>query len=81
MTNSGYVFYTSGAAQQPDEPSWKYHARKLLTIKSLDSLEADQKASPLKRALNAFDVTMLGIGAIIGAGIFVLTGKKKKINK
>src|ERR1041384_4784289 len=28
----------------------------------------------LKRDLNAFDLMMLGIGAIIGAGIFVLTG-------
>src|SRR5262249_44442756 len=28
----------------------------------------------LKKCLNAFDLTMLGIGAIIGTGIFVLTG-------
>src|SRR5260370_42196278 len=28
----------------------------------------------LKRALGALDLTALGIGAIIGAGIFVLTG-------
>lgn len=28
----------------------------------------------LKRCLTAFDLTMLGIGGIIGAGIFVLTG-------
>jgi APA family basic amino acid/polyamine antiporter len=28
----------------------------------------------MRRDLNAFDLTMLGIGAIIGAGIFVLTG-------
>lgn len=28
----------------------------------------------LKRSLSAFDLTMLGVGAIIGAGIFVLTG-------
>src|SRR3954468_293089 len=28
----------------------------------------------LKRALGALNLTMLGIGAIIGAGIFVLTG-------
>lgn len=28
----------------------------------------------LKRCLSAFDLTMLGIGAIIGTGIFVLTG-------
>ena len=31
-------------------------------------------ASGLKRALGALDLTMLGIGAIVGAGIFVLTG-------
>ena len=35
-------------------------------------LEAD---TGLHRSLNAFDLTMLGIGAIVGAGIFVLTGK------
>ena len=29
----------------------------------------------LKRALGPFDLTMLGIGAIIGAGIFVITGQ------
>ena len=28
----------------------------------------------LKRALGAIDLTALGVGAIIGAGIFVLTG-------
>ena len=28
----------------------------------------------MKRSLNAFDVTCLGIGAIIGAGIFALAG-------
>lgn len=30
--------------------------------------------SKLKRCLNATDLTLMGIGAIIGAGIFVLTG-------
>ncbi len=29
----------------------------------------------LKRSLSAFNLTMLGIGAIIGAGIFVITGQ------
>jgi basic amino acid/polyamine antiporter, APA family len=29
---------------------------------------------PLKRALGAWDLTLLGVGAIIGTGIFVLTG-------
>src|SRR5215472_15262000 len=36
--------------------------------------EASGAGSGLKRALGALDLTLLGIGAIVGAGIFVLTG-------
>ncbi|HLW70370.1 MAG TPA: amino acid permease [Candidatus Binataceae bacterium] len=36
--------------------------------------EAAPHAGGLRRVLGAFDLTLLGIGAIIGAGIFVLTG-------
>ncbi|MHB8381090.1 MAG: amino acid permease [Candidatus Binataceae bacterium] len=36
--------------------------------------EAESGSGGLKRALGALDLTMLGIGAIVGAGIFVLTG-------
>ncbi len=35
---------------------------------------ADYADSGLKRCLSAFDLTLLGVGAIIGTGIFVLTG-------
>lgn len=35
---------------------------------------ADLHDSGLKKVLSAFDLTLLGIGAIIGTGIFVLTG-------
>jgi APA family basic amino acid/polyamine antiporter len=35
---------------------------------------SDGENSGLKRCLSAFDLTLLGIGAIIGTGIFVLTG-------
>ena len=38
-------------------------------------LIAQAEASQLKRSLGVFELTMLGIGAIIGTGIFVLTGK------
>jgi APA family basic amino acid/polyamine antiporter len=48
----------------------------LLKTKSIEQLvgevESGQKA--LRRTLSAFDLTLLGIGAIIGTGIFVLTG-------
>jgi APA family basic amino acid/polyamine antiporter len=37
-------------------------------------LHQSDTAGELKRCLSAFDLTLLGIGAIIGAGIFVLTG-------
>ncbi len=47
-----------------------------LRRKSADALlaEAGPSADGFKRVLGAFDLTLLGIGAIIGAGIFVLTG-------
>ena len=34
----------------------------------------ESEAHTLRRALGALNLTTLGIGAIIGAGIFVLTG-------
>ncbi len=46
----------------------------LLTKKPLAALMADAEATPLRRVLGPVHLTMLGIGAIIGSGIFVLTG-------
>src|ERR671910_1916081 len=49
----------------------------LWATKSVTALRAEAEATgerSLKRALGAMNLTMLGIGAIIGAGIFVLTG-------
>src|SRR5690349_11726253 len=53
----------------------------LFATKSVDHLLADaEHAHGFKRALTAFDLTMLGIGAIIGTGIFVLTGRAAAAN-
>jgi APA family basic amino acid/polyamine antiporter len=48
----------------------------LWSKKSIASLQAEAggEAGGLKRTLGALNLTLLGIGAIIGAGIFVLTG-------
>ena len=43
--------------------------------KSLDSILATAEKKSLHRSLGAFQLTMLGIGAIIGTGIFVLTAE------
>jgi APA family basic amino acid/polyamine antiporter len=48
----------------------------LLKTKSIEQLVGDVEhgTKSLKRTLSALDLTLLGIGAIIGTGIFVLTG-------
>jgi len=50
-------------------------ARQLLATKSIAELHAQESSgNQLRRALNATHLTLLGIGGIIGTGIFVLTG-------
>ena len=48
----------------------------LFKVKSLEQLVSDVEhgGRSLRRSLTAWDLTLLGIGAIIGTGIFVLTG-------
>src|SRR5919108_3687805 len=46
----------------------------LFTKKPLAALLVDAETTPLRRVLGPVHLTMLGIGAIIGSGIFVLTG-------
>ena len=50
--------------------------KQLFRTKSLDALLSDGESPQhqLKRTLGAFDVVMLGIGAIVGAGIFATIG-------
>jgi APA family basic amino acid/polyamine antiporter len=44
-------------------------------IKSLDAILATAEKKGLHRSLGAFQLTLLGIGAVIGTGIFVLTSE------
>src|SRR5207248_9952590 len=50
-------------------------ARQLLATKSIAELhEQESSGNQLRRALTATQLTLLGIGGIIGTGLFVLTG-------
>ncbi len=53
----------------------------LFATKSVDQLRSDAESSHgLKRTLTATDLVLLGIGAIIGTGIFVITGHAAAAN-
>src|SRR6202047_1188351 len=50
-------------------------ARQLLATKSIAELhEQESTGNQLRRALTATQLTLLGIGGVIGTGIFVVTG-------
>lgn len=49
--------------------------RRLFIRKSVEQMHAEHAAGELKRTLGALNLVLLGIGCIIGTGIFVLTGR------
>jgi basic amino acid/polyamine antiporter, APA family len=56
-------------------------ASPLFATKSVDKLRSDAEYGyGLKRSLGALDLILLGIGGIIGTGIFVLTGRAAAAN-
>jgi basic amino acid/polyamine antiporter, APA family len=48
---------------------------RFLVKKPIAAIQAESNNSELKRTLGAGNLTSLGVGAIIGAGIFVMTGQ------
>ncbi|MCY7674811.1 amino acid permease [Bacillus safensis] len=46
----------------------------LFRKKSLDQLMLESQTKRLSRSLNTFDLILLGIGCVVGTGIFVITG-------
>ncbi|EWM27608.1 cationic amino acid transporter [Nannochloropsis gaditana] len=55
-------------------PKIKTFVGRLLKTKCMDALLEQVANSELHRTLGAFDLTLLGVGEIVGTGIFVLTG-------
>ena len=71
--------YSAGTSPIRNEPSEGIADLKLGALfrtKSVDRItrEAEDRAHSLKRTLSSLDLTMLGIGAVIGTGIFAAIG-------
>mgnify|MGYP000555968125 CR=1 FL=1 len=47
----------------------------LFARKSVEQMHAEHQGGELKKSLGALNLVLLGIGCIIGTGIFVLTGR------
>jgi APA family basic amino acid/polyamine antiporter len=48
--------------------------KNMLSVKNADDLISASKHSELKKTLNVFDLIILGIGAVVGTGIFTIVG-------
>ncbi|KAI9503458.1 amino acid permease-domain-containing protein [Coemansia spiralis] len=55
-------------------PLWKHILRRLFTRKPIEQILREGSNTDMKRVLGRLDLIAVGIGAIIGTGIFVLTG-------
>jgi len=53
---------------------------KLFLTKSFSSIQSEHENSQLKRVLGPWQLTALGIGGVIGTGIFVLTGLEAAVH-
>jgi APA family basic amino acid/polyamine antiporter len=53
----------------------KRSLREIFVRKSVEQMHAEHEHGELKRSLGATNLVLLGIGCIIGTGIFVLTGR------
>ncbi|KAI9310975.1 amino acid permease-domain-containing protein [Dichotomocladium elegans] len=61
--------------RRTDESDVDYWTRRLGTLKPVELLVGEYNSTELRRYLNAFQLIFIGIGCIIGTGIFVLSGQ------
>lgn len=60
--------------RKPGENVFSWQARRLTNTRTFASLDQESENSQMKRVLTVKDLSAMGVGAIIGTGIFVLTG-------
>ncbi|KAJ2522496.1 hypothetical protein H4217_000702 [Coemansia sp. RSA 1939] len=72
FTRIGQSFQAAEPGQQL--PLWKRVAVRLATRKPIEQILREGAGTQMRRVLGRLDLIAVGIGAIIGSGIFVLTG-------
>ena len=76
LTDEGSSLAETPVTQQDATAASAHRGSQLFARKSIDKLISESEAPEhrLKKSLGPWSLTALGIGAIIGSGIFVLTG-------
>ncbi|KAF9165168.1 Cationic amino acid transporter-1 [Actinomortierella ambigua] len=75
--DEGYYFTGQTPFRKPNESKLRFHARRLVAIQTLARLEyqVEEAESKFNRALGPVELTFVGLGAVIGTGVFVIMGQ------
>ncbi|KAF9933082.1 Cationic amino acid transporter-1 [Linnemannia zychae] len=74
--NDGYYFTGQIPFRKPNESKMRFHARRLISIQTLARLEYNAEVAETKfnRSLGPIELTLVGLGAVVGTGVYVLLG-------
>ncbi|KAK3844595.1 MAG: amino acid/polyamine transporter I, partial [Linnemannia gamsii] len=74
--DEGFYFTGQTPFRKPNESKLRFHARRLISIQTLARLEYNAEAAETKfnRSLGPIELTLVGLGAVVGTGVFVLLG-------
>ncbi|KAG0242460.1 hypothetical protein BGW41_004028 [Actinomortierella wolfii] len=75
--DEGYYYTGQTPFRKPNESKLHFHARRLVAIQTLARLEyqVEEAESKFNRALGPLELTFVGLGAVIGTGVFVIMGQ------
>ncbi|KAF9409902.1 hypothetical protein BGZ94_001826 [Podila epigama] len=74
--DEGYYYTGQTPFRKPNESRLRFHARRLVSIQTLARLEytVEEAESKFNRALGPIELTFVGLGAVVGTGVFVIMG-------
>lgn len=74
MNNNDKEFQLGNSCEKMEISAISRFLKNLTTIKNPDNMLKQAQEGGLKKSLGAFDLIILGVGAIIGSGIFTVAG-------